>query len=153
MGHYNKATICLNGHIASSMSAKYRKFCKKCGSETISLCSNCNNYIQGSYETDYFLSDYDRPSYCHECGSPYPWTSKMIENAVELVSIDDDLPEDYKEIIKLAIPDLLVETTSTPVAVAKYKKYIPNAQNFVIEGLKNLMYDVVTETVKKSIWD
>lgn len=152
MGFYNKATICLNGHVISSTSEKYRKFCKVCGSETISLCPNCKNYIQGAYETEFFLSDYERPSYCHECGHPFPWTSKIIENAVELVSLDDNLPNNHKEIIKLALPDLLVETPTTPLAVAKYRKYITSAQDFVKDGLKNLMFDIVNETVKKSLW-
>lgn len=142
----------MNGHVISSTSAKYRKFCKECGSETVSLCSNCKNYIQGAYETEFFLSDYERPSYCHECGHPFPWTSKIIENAIELVSLDDDLPNDHKEIIKLALPELLVETPTTPLAVAKYRKYITSAQDFVKDGLKNLMFDVVNETVKKSLW-
>lgn len=153
MGYYEKATICLNGHVISYRHMKYSKHCKKCGEETISLCSNCNNYIQGGYYIRDFgiAGGYTRPSYCHACGKPYPWTTKILDNAVELISLDDDLPKNHKEVIKLALPDLLVESPTTPVAVAKYKKYISSAQGFVKDGLKNLMIDVVTETVKKSL--
>ena len=37
MGHYNNATICLNGHVVSKYQANYQKFCSKCGKETYSL--------------------------------------------------------------------------------------------------------------------
>ncbi|WP_405100748.1 DUF2321 domain-containing protein [Oceanobacillus sp. FSL H7-0719] len=153
MGYYTDATICLNGHIASSAKSNYRKFCKECGSKTISTCQKCNTHIQGTYETpDVFAFGYDRPSYCHECGHPYPWTSQIIDNALELISLDDDLPSDHKEIIKNTFPDLVVETPTTPVAAAKYKKYISKSAEYIQEGMKNLLIDVVTENVKKSLW-
>lgn len=153
MGYYKNATICLNGHVISSLNANDKKFCKNCGSATISNCTNCDNAIQGSYETtNIFGYTYYRPSYCHECGEPYPWTSKIIENAVELLTLDENLPNEQKEIIKLALPDLLVETPTTPIAIARYRKYIPSTQDFIKDGLKNLMVDVVSETVKKSLW-
>lgn len=155
MGYYKKATICLNGHVASSSSANYRKFCKECGSETISLCPSCNSYIQGDYEVPGVVAlgfKYNPPSYCHECGKPYPWTSTILDNAVELISLDDELPDEHKEIIKNALPDLIVETPTTPVAVAKYKKYMSSATGFIKDSLRNLLVDVVSDAVKKSLW-
>lgn len=155
MGYYQDTTICINGHVASSTESNYRKFCKKCGSETISTCPNCNTHIQGDYYTPDFAFigfDYHPPSFCHECGKPYPWTAQIIDNAVELVSLDDELPKEHKEIIKGAFPDLIVETPTTPVAVAKYKKYMPKAAEYVQNGVKKILYDVASEAVKKSIW-
>ena len=46
MGHYNNATICLNGHVVSKYQANYQKFCSKCGKETYSKCPECNSPIQ-----------------------------------------------------------------------------------------------------------
>ena len=76
----------------------------------------------------------------------------VIANAVELIALDDELPEEYKEIIKTSFPDLVVETPHTPVAVAKYKKYMPKAADYVQNGIKNILYDVASEAVKKAIW-
>lgn len=155
MVYYLTPTICLNGHVVSSRSENYSKFCKSCGNSTISHCPSCSKSIQGHYEVPgvFGFFDYIPPSYCHECGEPYPWTSQVINNAVELLALDEQLPSDQKEIIRLALPDLLIETSTTPVAVAKHKKYIPSAQSFVKDGLKNLLFDIVNETVKKSLWN
>lgn len=155
MGYYKNATVCLNGHAASSSTANYRKFCKDCGEKTISRCGNCETNIQGDYEVPGVATigfTYYPPAYCHNCGHPYPWTSTVLENAIELIALDDDLPSEHKEIIKNAIPNLVVDTPTTPVAVAKYKKYMSKSTDYIREGIENLLIDVVSETVKKSIW-
>lgn len=150
---YNGATICLNGHVISSMEPNYTPYCADCGKNSISNCQNCNENLRGSYEDDYSIeTDYLAPSYCFNCGQPFPWTEKLINNAIELISLDDNLPDDVKRIIKSALPDLIVETPSTAVATAKYKKFIPSAAKYVQDGLRNLLVDVASETVKKSLW-
>ncbi|OEL06868.1 hypothetical protein AST13_02190 [Staphylococcus xylosus] len=153
-GYYKNATICLNGHVSSDSTANYRKFCKECGLATTSSCSNCSAPIQGYYYIPGFLgsSDYQVPYYCHECGSAYPWTDKILENAVELVSLDDELSEEHKTIIKNSIPDLIVDSPTTPLAQAKYKKYMSHAADYVQEGARNLLIDVVSESVKKALF-
>lgn len=64
MGHYNNATICLNGHVVSKYQANYQKFCSKCGKETYSKCPECNSPIHGKYEVDGIVDlsgSYNRP--------------------------------------------------------------------------------------------
>lgn len=90
MGHYNNATICLNGHVVSKYQANYQKFCSKCGKETYSKCPECNSPIHGKYEVDGIVDlsgSYNRPDYCYNCGAPYPWTKIILDNAVMLVSL------------------------------------------------------------------
>ncbi|PTJ69580.1 DUF2321 domain-containing protein [Mammaliicoccus sciuri] len=154
-GYYTRATICLNGHVSSSSEANYRKFCKECGESTISNCSKCQSAIQGYYYVPGFFGkiNYDAPNYCHECGNPYPWTEKILINAIELVSLDEELSEEHRLIIKNAIPDLIIDSPTTPVAQAKYKKYMSQAADYVQEGARNLLIDVVSEAVKKSLFN
>lgn len=153
MAFYNGATICTNGHVISSMKINYTPYCDKCGKDSISKCQNCNEHIRGSYEDDYSLEmNYSAPSYCFNCGQSFPWTEKLINNAIELISLDDNLSGEVKEIIKDALPDLIVETSSTPVATAKYKKFISTASKYIQDGMRNLLIDVTSETVKKSLW-
>lgn len=154
MTQYNKATICLNGHVLSSSTKNYLKYCKQCGSETMSTCPSCKNYIHGEpvVEFPWLLGEYIPPSYCHECSNPYPWTSQVLENAIELIALDDDIPKEHKEIIKLALPDIITETPTTPVAVAKYKKFMSVAADYTKNGMKNLLIDVISDTVKKSMF-
>lgn len=83
MGHYNNATICLNGHVVSKYQANYQKFCSKCGKETYSKCPECNSPIHGKYEVDGIVDlsgSYNRPDYCYNCGAPYPWTKIILDS-------------------------------------------------------------------------
>lgn len=155
MGYYNGATICLNGHVISIYKANSQAYCSQCGNETFSKCSQCGAPIRGTYEQDGIIDltgYYDKPYYCYQCGAAYPWTEKIIANAIELVSLDDELDETSKELIKSAVPDLLVDTPTTPVAVAKYKKGVAKAGQIVRDALYNLLIDVVSETIKKSLF-
>ena len=141
MGHYNNATICLNGHVVSKYQANYQKFCSKCGKETYSKCPECNSPIHGKYEVDGIVDlsgSYNRPDYCYNCGAPYPWTKIILDNAVMLVSLEDELDESMKELIKTAI--------------AKYKKGIKCAGDILKNSMRQLLIDVVSETVKKSLF-
>lgn len=153
--YQNDATICLNGHTLSSFEAEYAPFCSRCGQPSISECGKCSSSIKGQYLTPGVVdltSRYTPPPYCDQCGSPFPWTETLINNAVELVALDDNLDDEVKEILKNALPDLIFETPSTPVATAKYKKYIPSATKYIQDELRNLLVDVVSEAIKKALW-
>lgn len=93
-----------------------------------------------------------KPYYCHNCGAPYPWTQKILDNAVELLSLDDELDSSSKELIKSAIPDLIVDTPTTPIAIAKYRKGIANAGQIIKDSLRQLLIDVISETAKKTLF-
>ena len=75
-----------------------------------------------------------------------------MDNAVELLSLEDDLDDETKELIKNAIPDLIRETPDTPIAIAKYQKYINGAGEILKNSMRQLLIDVVCETVKKSLF-
>lgn len=153
---YNGATICLNGHVVSKYQANYQKHCSKCGKEIYSYCLNCNAPIRGLVKIQgaVVLGDrpYLKPYYCYECGSPYPWTQKILDNSVELLSLDDDLDDQSKELIKTAIPELLVETPTTPVATAKYKKGMSHAGQIVKDAMRQLLVDVISETARNILF-
>lgn len=153
---YNNATICLNGHIISKYEALSQKHCTKCGAETYSYCSKCNSPIHGLYDTPGVCIVGKRPLalpyYCYECGAPYPWTEKILQNAVELLSLDNDLDKASKMLIKNAIPELIVDTPTTPVAIAKYQKGISSAGQILKDSLRQLLVDVISETAKKILF-
>ncbi|OUB49948.1 DUF2321 domain-containing protein [Bacillus thuringiensis] len=151
--------ICKNGHQISfwhKLHGNSTKFCEKCGSNTIETCQNCEHPIEGYYYVSGFISlgpeTFPVPFYCKHCGNPYPWTTTILENAVELVSLDEELDENAKEIIKNAIPDLLVDTPTTPLAVARYKKHIAKGSQLLKSGLHNLLSGAVTDAVNNSLF-
>lgn len=151
---YKGATICLNGHVISKHEASSQKYCSICGKETYSICNQCKAPIRGILEVTDVIGyrNYDKPFYCYECGSPYPWTLKILDSAVELVSLDDELDKPSKELIKNAIPELLIDTPTTPLAAAKYQKGISRAGQIVKDSMRQLLIDVVSETAKKILF-
>lgn len=152
---YRNATICLNGHVISKYEANTQRFCTKCGQKTFSYCLKCDAPIHGKYEKTGVMDlsgYYEMPYYCYNCGEPYPWTQKILDNAEELIALDDAIAEESKRLIMEAIPDLLVESPTTPVAAAKYRVGISKAGKTLKEMLHNLLVDVISETAKKIIF-
>lgn len=156
MARYHDASICLNGHVVDKYNSNVQKYCHECGKEVISICPSCETRIRGLVDLKgNFIGyiPYDPPSYCYNCSDPFPWIKKIIDNAVELIALDDNLSDEYKEIIKNALPDIIVETPTTPVAVAKYKKHMKSASGYIKDTMYNLLVDVLSDTVKTSIFD
>ena len=153
---YNTATICLNGHVISECNANHQKYCSQCGTETYSFCPKCNSPIRGTYDTPGVIvlgnRSYKLPYYCYECGAPYPWTQKILDNSIELLALDEDLDAASKELIKNAIPELIVDTTTTPIAIAKYRKGIASAGKILKDSLRQLLIDIVSETSKNILF-
>lgn len=129
--------------------------CDKCGSDTISTCLSCGTPIKGSFIYPSNMIGYHSfnfPNYCYDCGEPYPWTTLILENAIELISLDEGVNSDIKEIIKNSIPDLLLNTPTTPIALAKFKINVEKLSTPIKDGLYQLLIDVASETVKKAIF-
>ncbi|GEO64431.1 DUF2321 domain-containing protein [Companilactobacillus nantensis] len=151
--------ICKNGH---QLSVTYRgtsdptEFCPECGKSVISTCQFCHAPIEGWDEPDGIVylgqRTADRPNYCKKCGQPYPWTSLIISTVIELLDLDEEVSDQDKTLIKSAIPDLLVDTPQTKLAEAKFKKGFSKVSILVKDSLYNLLVDVLSDTVKKSIF-
>lgn len=153
MGYYN-ATICINGHVMSSYESNKQPYCSKCGKITISECQSCHSPIHGMYKSDIPIlgAQYHKDLYCYNCGNPYPWTKSIIDSAVEILSLDETLTDENRELLRTAIPDLLVETPKSPVAVARYKTFLSKTQNYIKNALYQVFVDVLSETVKSSLF-
>lgn len=156
MATYSTAQICLNGHVITPdiKDNGTQTYCTKCGKPIISTCPHCSKPIRGLRNDDiyYMLEEYVCPSYCYNCGKPYPWTERILNNATELISLADELDANTKELIKSAIPDLIIDTPSTPVAAAKYSKALSDAGDVLKNSLHNLLVDVLSESAKKILF-
>lgn len=154
--YYQK--ICMNGHQITdfyelSINPNPPEYCEKCGEEVIATCLKCSKPILGRYITGYSIGRVSPiPNYCRYCSSPYPWTELIINTTDELISLDEELNESDKTLIKDSIPDLLVDTPKTNLAVAKFKKGFASASGIVKDSLRELLVDVISETAKKTIF-
>lgn len=158
MGHYETAQICLNGHVITSsieISPNLAKnYCPHCGAPTTSKCDYCSDRILGHYRIPGAIvpTYYSPPSYCHNCGEPYPWTTRTIETASLLIQEDEQLSSEDKETLASSIIDLLTESPKTQLAITRYNKFVSKAVQITGQGLRDLLIDIVSESVKKSLW-
>jgi hypothetical protein len=140
MEYYYNA-ICLNGHSISDTLRNLSdidKHCTKCGKAVISRCPSCNAPIRGDKHRDFVIANrkISIPSYCHECGEPYPWTKSAIE-AVSLVLEEEKefvIDAERAGLIEV-LPDLMDETPKTNLAILRFQKVMSNCEEFAKQAL------------------
>ena len=98
-------------------------------------------------------TDLPLPSFCPDCGEPYPWTEASLKAAKELADELDNLSLEEREILKKSLDDIMVmeDTPQTPVAATRFKKLIVKAGKPAAEAFRKLLIDVASETAKKII--
>ncbi len=156
MSNRDAMQVCLNGHFITANYHKYpehsQNACTECGAKTITTCLSCNAEIRGSFDLSFYnYGQKDVPKYCHECGAPYPWTSKRLEAIKMLLDEDEHLDQEAKDRAIEAIPDLVSDTPSTPLAEARWKKLLMKTSKVVGEGIKTILIEVASEAAKKSL--
>ena len=152
---YSTPQLCLNGHIIT-MESRYesettQKFCRRCGQPTISACQNCGTPIKGIYLGPPGPGPWRSPSFCHECGEPYPWTAEKLKAVQEVVNEDPNLTDAEKGTLKESVNDLVRETPRAPVAQKRYKMLAAKAGKETVKCLRELFVDIASETLKKAM--
>lgn len=153
---YDIAQICENGHVINGWSTDSPEhnemFCNKCGKPTITKCPECNAAIRGNVLDDFPNLHFKAPNYCINCGSPYPWIKSRLITANELVYELESINERDKAILMTSINDLVKETPSAPIAATKYKKIMEKVGTTTSSIFRDILVDVVSEVVKKSLF-
>lgn len=156
--YYDTAQICTNGHLINTMAASSpqsnQKHCAECGASTIMVCPSCNAAIRGYHHVPGVIGffNFHKPSYCYDCGQAYPWTASSLEAARELADELEGLNLEEREQLKNSFPDLVKNTPKTVVAETRFKKIMKKAGSEAYDGMKSILVDVVSETVKKSVF-
>ena len=155
MAKYFTAQVCKNGHSITRSIELYpnemQNFCSKCGAETITSCPSCNTLLRGELydEEDLFIcNDISLDSYCPNCGNPYPWTQSAIENAILMIQEEEGLSYQFKESVIQSLPDIIVETPKTGLAVIRLKKCMSTVGKFAADGLRQFVVDFGCEFAK-----
>ncbi|PGF06488.1 hypothetical protein COM59_24210 [Bacillus pseudomycoides] len=156
---HDTAQICLSGHIISDSVTIHPKrkqdFCDKCGEETIMFCQGCNANIRGEYHEPNagdMSAKYTLPDYCYSCGKPYPWTESALEAAKELAKEVEGLTPDEQEILSQSIDDIVKNGPKTAVATTRFKKLATKFSSGIGNAFREILVDVVSESVKKTLW-
>ena len=156
--YYDVGQICENGHIANSSArdnpARNQAHCDQCGSPTITTCPDCETEIRGKYNVPGVVGffDYTAPAFCYQCGQPFPWTVAALRAAEDLTDEMDALSDDEKVSLKKTLPDLVRETPRARVAQTRFKKLMNKAGGEAAAGIRSLLTDIVSETVRKALF-
>lgn len=156
-GRYSVAQICLNGHCVTSRADVHpeckQAFCHLCGAKTITNCPSCNAPIRGEYDCGITVigNIYDPPSYCYQCGTPFPWTQTALETAAALIQEDDLLPPESHERLIESLPDIISETPRSRLAAMRLKGFVESATKFVADAMRQFAIDFACEFVKKQM--
>ena len=137
------------GHAPERM----RNFCEECGAAAITECPSCDRSIPGYYLNSAAVGiGYAPPAYCGDCGTAFPWTERRLQAARDLTLEDERLSPEEKAQLTDSLPDLTHDTPQTAVATARVKRLLARAGTETAKGLRDVLVDVVSESVKKAIW-
>ena len=155
---YDVAQICVNGHVINSSSESYpqynKNFCDQCGAETITKCRHCGREIKGDYldVQGFIIESFKKPSFCDNCGEPYPWTKSRIMAAQELAKEAEGLSKEERLILEKSIDDIVKDTPSSSVAALRFKKIMVKAGKATAGMFKDILVEIASEAAKKVIW-
>lgn len=154
---YSVAQICLNGHCITSNADAHperkQAFCQRCGAKTITACPSCNASIRGEYDYGIAVMGniYNPPSYCYQCGAPFPWTQTALETAAALIQEDDLLSQESHERLIESLPDIINETPKSRLAAMRLKSFVESAAKFAADAMRQFAIDFACEFVKKQM--
>jgi len=158
MGIYRIAEVCPNGHVSTDSADVYpehrEKFCSKCGEATITQCPTCDTNIRGDYYAEGVFGSfgYEPPSFCFNCGSPFPWAERKISGAIELIEAADKLTDNELTQFKNDLNELTKDSPRVQVASLRFKKVMSKVGGSIAGGVKEIIVDVLSEAAKKSLW-
>jgi hypothetical protein len=154
---YLNAEVCVNGHpTTDSVEGSPEltaKFCAQCGAVTVRNCVRCNSPIRGHYHIPgvFSTSEYHPPSYCHACGTAFPWTQGKLQAAKELAAEAEGLDDQERNQLQESIDDLAVGGPRVELAASRFRRLTKKAGKTVGDGLYKIVVDVLSETAKKTL--
>lgn len=155
-GQYKTAQICTNGHLITENFAAAdipTRYCETCGARTITQCPNCKANIRGHLHFDGIevCAPYKRPSFCYNCGKPYPWAEEAMAAAKELAMESEELTDKDAEDLEAAMADIMQDGPRTEVASVKIKKIVKKAGSTIGGAIEKIAVNVATEAAKQLI--
>ena len=153
-GHYVRAKNHVMGRGISAVRGMVKRetrerhnpshaFCDLCGSQTIDACQSCQTPIPLQQGPD--------PCYCGGCSKAFPWTEAALSAATSLANEMEELDDGEKSLLRISLPDLLVVTPNTELAIFRFKKLIEKVSPFGREAMLKIVGEVAAAAVKKQL--
>lgn len=145
--------------VAKSKPDRKRNFCALCGERAITECPTCATPFEGAvhnvdiaYGTGTLPGKRTPPSYCHECGTVLPWTAKGLKAAGELTDLEDSLSKEDKELFKENLPELIRDTSQTPVAIQRIKALVAKTRKDFSPAFQTIVVNIICEAAKRQLF-
>lgn len=90
------------------------------------------------------------PSYCHDCGKPYPWIEEQLNALDEIVDLMDELSELEKQEFKQSAREVTTENPRTSLAALKIKKFGIKVGSEVYGAARDILVQIAVEAALKS---
>ncbi len=149
---YDVQQVCENGHQITGCHSirpqNGQKFCQECGEKTITACPNCGKEIRGAaLDRDMrgawaAVECADVPSYCTNCGEPYPWTQKRIQTAIQILADFGGLNEEEKKTIEQDVENIAKDVPEAELSARRIKR--------IWERGKSVGYEVIMEFASRT---
>jgi hypothetical protein len=154
---FMKAELCLNGHVITGdieeEPEKRSEFCKECGAKTIRNCPECGARLRGDHVVREAYHDritrMTTPSYCHGCGTAFPWTNARIAAAKEHAAEIEGLDEHERQQLPGIIDDLASGGSRTELAAGRFNRIMKKVAPAVSSVFRKVVVDIASETAKK----
>ncbi len=150
-GTYDTMKVCRSGHVITDSCVDFPAHCKPycpiCGEPTIKECSSCYKSIPGHLRGALSNEHDDPPSFCHECGMPFPWQISRVANAIDVLREQGVVEADLQEIYKL-LPDITRPTPMTQSAALKLRRILSKAGKPAYDVSVRVIGDIAVASAK-----
>jgi hypothetical protein len=94
----------------------------------------------------------NRPLFATNADHRSPWTEKRLAAAQKFAEEVENFSPDDRQQLQQSLSDLVKQTPYTPIAVNRVKKLLAKGGEWVSDGLREILVDVLSEAIKKQIW-
>ncbi len=112
-------------------------------------CPDCTGPIRGSHWN--VSGGYTAPSFCTDCGRPFPWTQSKVQAAVELAQELEVLDEQDRAMLEESIDDLVRDTPAATVAVVRFKRIMGKVGHESASMFREILVGVLSEGAEKML--
>jgi hypothetical protein len=155
-GPYKPAAVCKRGHLITQDATDYPATprCKECGAKVITTCPSCGDIVRGYHDVPYGyldMRDYSPPTFCHNCGDPYPWAGRQARIDELQNRLDDQELDPADELVVREQLEALLDPDLDEEEQAKmWRRIAAKAPGFLQKaGVDRIVASLATAWIRK----
>lgn len=117
-------------------------------------CPKCGRSIRGTYHVPgvvSFNSRFTPPSFCHNCGSAFPWTERKQLAAIELF-IEETQDQDAQREFRESVEQVAKDTPQAQVASRRITRLLGKIGSHTGMMILDILKGIASEAAKKALF-